>query len=85
MNILGMSRNIIMYHRKDYEELKGKIADLTKTTKTPGGISLFSDKDKTTFKSTYQLLKDISEIWDELTDKEQAQLTEKLAGENTFA
>lgn len=65
---------------EDYEELKGKIADLTKTTKTPGGISLFSDKDKTTFKSTYQLLKDISEIWDELTDKEQAQLTEKLAG-----
>ena len=65
---------------EDYEELKGKIADLTKTAKTPGGISLFSDKDKTTFKSTYQLLKDISEIWDELTDKEQAQLTEKLAG-----
>jgi hypothetical protein len=47
---------------EDYEELKGKIADLTKTAKTPGGISLFSDKDKTTFKSTYQLLKDISEI-----------------------
>ena len=65
---------------EDYEELKGKIADLTKTAKTPGGISLFTDKDKTTFKSTYQLLKDISEIWDELTDKEQAQLTEKLAG-----
>ena len=65
---------------EEYENLSGKIANLTKTAKSPGGISLFSDKDKKTFKSTYQLLKDISEIWDELSDKEQAQLTEKLAG-----
>ena len=64
----------------EYENLSGKIANLTKTASKPGGISLFSDKDKKTYKSTYQLLKDISEIWDELTDKEQAQLTEKLAG-----
>ena len=65
---------------EEYENLSGKIADLTKTAKTPGGISLFTDKDKQTFKSTYQLLKDISEIWDDLTDKQQAQLLEKLAG-----
>ena len=65
---------------EEYENLSGKIANLTKTAKTPGGISLFTDKDKTTFKSTYQLLKDISDIWDDLTDKQQAQLLEKLAG-----
>ena len=65
---------------EDYENLSGKIADLTKTASKPGGISLFSDKDKTTYKSTYQLLKDISEIYDELTDKQQAQLLEKLGG-----
>lgn len=56
------------------------IADLTKTAKSPGGISLFTDANKTEYKSTYQLLKDISEIYDDLTDKQQAELLEKLAG-----
>lgn len=65
---------------ENYEELKGKIADLTKTAKTPGGISLFTDANKTEFKSTYQILKDISEIWNDLTDKNRAQLLEALAG-----
>lgn len=62
------------------EELSGAIADLTKTASNPGGISLFTDENKTTYKSTYELLKDISEIYDELTDKQQAQLLEALAG-----
>ena len=64
----------------DVEELSGAIADLTKTASTPGGISLFTDDTKQTYKSTYQLLKEISEIWDQLSDKDQAQLLEKLAG-----
>lgn len=62
------------------EELSGKIADLTKTASTPGGISLFTDDAKTEYKSTYQLLKEISEVYDQLTDKEQAGLLEALAG-----
>lgn len=62
------------------EELSGKIADLTKTASTPGGISLFTDKEKTTFKSTRQLIEEISGIYDDLTDKTQAQLLEALAG-----
>ena len=65
---------------ENYDELKGKIADLTKTEKTPGGVSLFTDASKTEYKSTYQFLKDISEIWDELTDKEQAGLLETIGG-----
>lgn len=64
----------------DVEELTGKIADLTKTAKTPGGISLFTDETKTTYKSTYQILKDISEIYNDLTDADQAALLETLAG-----
>lgn len=64
----------------DIENLSGKIADLTKTASTPGGISLFTDDAKTEYKSTYQLLKEISEIYDQLTDKEQAELLEVLAG-----
>jgi len=62
------------------EILEGEIADLTKVASKPGGISLFKDADKTEYKSTYELLRDISEIYDELTDKQQAQLLEKLAG-----
>lgn len=62
------------------EELTGKVADLTKTAKNAKGISLFTDETKSTYKSTYQILKDISEIWDELTDANQAELLETLAG-----
>ena len=63
---------------EEYKNLTGVIADLTKTASTPGGISLFSDENKTQYKSTYQILKEISEIWNELEDKQQAQLLEKL-------
>ena len=62
------------------EQLSGEIADLTKTASTPGGISLFTDDSKTEYKSTYQLLKEISEIYDQLNDQNQAKLLETLAG-----
>lgn len=62
------------------EQLSGDIADLTKTAKNSGGISLFTDETKSTYKSTYQLLKEIAGIWDDLSDKQQAGLLEKLAG-----
>ena len=64
----------------DLKNISGDIADLTKTAKHAQGISLFTDETKETYKSTYQILKEISEIWDELTDKQQAQLLEKLGG-----
>lgn len=62
------------------EDLTGKIADLTKTASTPGGISLFTDANKTEYKSTYQLLQEISTVYDQLSDKNQAELLEALAG-----
>ena len=62
------------------EELSGKIADLTKTASTPEGISLFSDKTKTEYKSTRQLLQDISEIYNQLTNENKTALLETLAG-----
>ena len=62
------------------EVLSGKIADLTKTSEDFGGVSLFKDDDKNTFKSTTELLRDISEIYDDLTDKQQAGLLEALGG-----
>lgn len=67
-------------YTNNVEILSGKIADLTKTASTPGGISLFTDSSKTTYKSTVQLLREISAIYDDLSDKTQAELLEVLAG-----
>lgn len=66
----------------DVEELEGEIASLTKTAKTPGGISLFTDETKQTYKDTYSLMEEISKIYSDLTDKDQAALLETLAGKN---
>ncbi len=70
------------------EEFFSKVADWTKTASNHSGVSLFTDKDKTTYKSIYQILKEISEVWDELTDFQQAKLQENIAGKyqgNIFA
>lgn len=79
MRIRGYDEETESY-TNDVEVLSGKIADLTKTASTPGGISLFTDETKTEYKSTYQLLEEISGIYDQLTDKDQAGLLEALAG-----
>ena len=47
--------------------IKGDVFDLTN-----GKVSTMEDAN--TYKSTYQILKEISVIWDELTDKQQAKL-----------
>lgn len=67
-------------YTNDIEQLSGEIANLTKTASSPGGISLFTDEAKTEYKSTKQLLLDIGEIYQDLTDKDQAGLLEALAG-----
>ena len=65
----------------DLKNITGEIADLTKTASNGGrGISLFTDESRQTYKSTYEIIKEISEIWDELSDKNQAELLEKIAG-----
>lgn len=60
--------------------ITGKVADLTRTASKPMGVSLFEPGDPNTYRSTYDILRDISYIWDELTDKNQAQLLELLFG-----
>lgn len=69
-------------YTNDVEELSGQVADLTKTAETPGGISLFTDDTKQTYKDTYTLMEDISKVYDKLTDKDQAALLETIAGKN---
>ena len=64
---------------EDLENISGDIADLTKVA-GKGGVSIFTDETRKTYKSTYQILKDISAVWHDLTDKQQADLLEKLGG-----
>ena len=45
---------------------------------THGKVNIFEDNGD--FKSTYQILKEISEVYDQLSDIEQADLLEKIAG-----
>lgn len=45
-----------------------------------GGFDIMEDAAGTTFKSTYDILKGISEVWDDMQDVSQASLLELLAG-----
>ena len=62
----------------DLKSISGDIYDLTKVNGK--GISIFTDESRTEYKSTYEILREIAGIWDELTDKQQADLLEKLGG-----
>lgn len=65
----------------DVAELTGAIADLTKVASNNyRGVSLFEPGDPDTYRSTYDILSDIADIWEELTDKNRANLLETLFG-----
>lgn len=53
--------------------IQGDLYDLT-------GVSVMQDAD--TYKSTYQILKEISEVWDTLSDKNQAEALELMFGKH---
>ncbi|HAZ36496.1 MAG TPA: hypothetical protein DCY71_01420 [Clostridiaceae bacterium] len=44
------------------------------------GVSVFTDEAKNQYKSTYDIIKQISSVWDKLTDRKQAEVLEDLAG-----
>lgn len=80
MRIRGYDEETEEYS-EDVAVLTGKIADLTKVASNNNrGVSLFEADDPETYRSTYDILSDIADIWDELTDKNQANLLEALFG-----
>lgn len=79
MHINGYDEEMQSYSN-NIEQLGNKIADLTKTTQTPTGISIFTDATKENYKSTYQLLADIASVWNEMSAYKQADLISILAG-----
>lgn len=64
----------------DTEEVFSKIADYTKTASNLTGVSIFTDKTHTVYRSTYDILKDISKVWKEISDTDQAALVKVLGG-----
>ena len=66
----------------DLVNISGEVVDLTKTAKNAQGVSLFTDATQTHYKSIYQYLHDISDIYDDLSEKAKQQLFEKLFGKN---
>lgn len=60
--------------------ITGEVIDLTKTASNPQGISLFTDASQEHYKSMVEYLGEISDIWDELDEKSQTDLLEKLFG-----
>ena len=43
-------------------------------------IGLSLRKDNNTFKSTYEIMKDLSEVWEDLEDMQRADILESVAG-----
>ena len=68
---------------EDLIDVTGKVANLTKVASNGGhGISLFTDVSQTEYKSLVTYLGEISDIWDELDQKSQNELLDKLFGKN---
>lgn len=67
---------------EELANITGEVYDLTKATENSQGVSLFTDETQEHYKSVYQYLKDISEVYDDLSEKQQQQLMEKLFGKN---
>ena len=62
------------------EELKnitGDLIDLTKTAKHSQGVSIFKEGSTTEFKSLVEYFGEISEIWDEMSEKQQNDYLQK--------
>ena len=60
--------------------MASSISELRNEVKTITGVDIMADAGGTEFKSTYQILKEISEVWQDISDVDQANLTELLAG-----
>ena len=47
---------------------------------TKGTVNIMDDLDPTKFKSTYEIIQGISKVWKDISETDQAQLLETIAG-----
>ena len=62
------------------DDMASSVSELRSELKSLTGVDIMKDAAGTEFKSTYQILKEISAVWDELTDVSKANVTEMLGG-----
>lgn len=60
-------------------KLEKKVKSLTKTMSSPDGISIIN-KINNSYKSTYQILLEISKVWNQIGDAQKSELLEIIAG-----
>lgn len=65
---------------EDTGEASDDLKEMAKSLKGLTGVSIFTDDTQQTYKSTYEILKEISKVYDNLSDKKQAEVLELLAG-----
>ena len=58
--------------------MASSVSELRSELKRLAGVDIM--KDDNTFKSTYQIMKELSEVWKDLSDTTQANITELIAG-----
>lgn len=64
----------------DTEGMASSVSELREDVMAIAGVDIMANTDGTEFKSTIQILRELSEVWDTLSDIDQANLTEMLAG-----
>lgn len=64
----------------DLVGLSGKIIDLTKTASKPMGVSIFTDETQTKYKDFVDYFRELSEVYDEMSAKNQTALLNDLFG-----
>lgn len=62
------------------DDMASSVSKLRSELKSLTGVDIMKDASGTEFKSTYQILKEISAVWDKLTDVSKANVTEMLGG-----
>lgn len=62
----------------DTDGMAASVSELREEIMALSGVDIMLNDDE--FKSTYQILKELSKVWDNLTDVSQANITELLAG-----
>lgn len=62
------------------DDMADSVSELRSELKSLTGVDIMKDAAGTEFKSTYQILKEISAVWDKLTDVSKANVTEMLGG-----
>lgn len=62
------------------DDMASSVSELRSELKSLTGVDIMKDASGTEFKSTYQILKEVSAVWDKLTDVSKANVTEMLGG-----